>query len=806
MKKFLLLALLSFASLSFAQTAVFYRVQNFTSVKSVEAINNIGGRSLFWRAYWNPGNSPAACNVAVDSSVDNVTWVSGNVFGSQSCTTPGAITASVAAVYNYLRITVSALTTGKSVSVTLAAYESQPTDGGPQIPVISCASFPGSDAGAKINACISGSPAGAVWDARSLTSSPTAASTIAVNKKGKLLMPPTTLTSSASTNSMLISAQGAEVSCDNTANNYGGGPCILATTNATAHVVGISTGAVSVHDLSLQYSGAGVRTGGSGLKFYRDSGATGGNFYRLEIDEGLWIPINMAEGATVAFRDIRITGTAGGTGRLWTAWQIGGCQAAGTPAEMGCSTTASVTTDSSYFNIIIGYNIAAQSGAVMRVDAGVDTPEFNYLLIIASGDCQTITACGKGMVIENTTAEALPALARPNWVRCYSCIVENVGGGFVTSEPAVHITAGRSIRFDGNTAMVCGAQCFLIAPGTGATDDLKNARVVDSVEITGIISAQAGQEIIRLETQAGNYEPISSNGLAIGDIKIHHNRLAQGSLAATNTYSTIYVSANIERFHIESNNFDRFVSGVTQKPKYFVEIAAGTSNNYVVAHNQFTAAHRGTGDFLDGGTGVAKIISPNMGDGSYIVPNGVPYSMQTSAAAVGGKLYIDSGASTVTLENLSNAATQLKTTGASGNVDVIAPTRVATSGIPGQINIKDSANGSFQLNTGLDSANTLGWIQARNAGTANWHLALSPNGAGVSIGSGASAPPTDGLKVGKFIDIGDDTFANLGTPANGFEIYCTNCDTPATQGATCTSVGDTAGAWAKRVRGAWQCY
>jgi hypothetical protein len=62
------------------------------------------------------------------------------------------------------------------------------------------------------------------------------------------------------------------------------------------------------------------------------------------------------------------------------------------------------------------------------------------------------------------------------------------------------------------------------------------------------------------------------------------------------------------------------------------------------------------------------------------------------------------------------------------------------------------------------------------------------------------------LKVGKFIDIGDDTFANLGTPANGFEIYCTNCNTPAAQGDVCATGGDNLGAWAKRTRGVWKCY
>lgn len=50
------------------------------------------------------------------------------------------------------------------------------------------------------------------------------------------------------------------------------------------------------------------------------------------------------------------------------------------------------------------------------------------------------------------------------------------------------------------------------------------------------------------------------------------------------------------------------------------------------------------------------------------------------------------------------------------------------------------------------------------------------------------------------------TFAGLGTPTNGFQTYCSNCDTPASQGATCSSSGDQVGALAIRIRGGFKCY
>lgn len=54
--------------------------------------------------------------------------------------------------------------------------------------------------------------------------------------------------------------------------------------------------------------------------------------------------------------------------------------------------------------------------------------------------------------------------------------------------------------------------------------------------------------------------------------------------------------------------------------------------------------------------------------------------------------------------------------------------------------------------------------------------------------------------------VSTSTLAGLGTPANGTVIYCTNCDTPASPGATCSATGDTAGAEAHRIRGGWNCF
>lgn len=56
-----------------------------------------------------------------------------------------------------------------------------------------------------------------------------------------------------------------------------------------------------------------------------------------------------------------------------------------------------------------------------------------------------------------------------------------------------------------------------------------------------------------------------------------------------------------------------------------------------------------------------------------------------------------------------------------------------------------------------------------------------------------------------------DTLANLttqatGLPSEGFQKLCSDCDTPLTEGAACTSAGDMAGALAIYIRGALLCF
>lgn len=187
MKKLLFLILAAGLVCS-AQTPVFSRTETFTAAAAGTTITNIGGRALYYRLYWYPIGAPGSCTVAVDSSTDGSSWSAGNVIAGQTCTTPGSVTLSTAAVYNYVRINVTALSANKSVTVTVAAYETVPT-GATGTPVLNCSVFPGADAGAKITACIAALPAtGGVADARGLAGSQTISSQIAIPSDVEVLL------------------------------------------------------------------------------------------------------------------------------------------------------------------------------------------------------------------------------------------------------------------------------------------------------------------------------------------------------------------------------------------------------------------------------------------------------------------------------------------------------------------------------------------------------------------------------------------------------------------------------------------
>lgn len=76
---------------------------------------------------------------------------------------------------------------------------------------------------------------------------------------------------------------------------------------------------------------------------------------------------------------------------------------------------------------------------------------------------------------------------------------------------------------------------------------------------------------------------------------------------------------------------------------------------------------------------------------------------------------------------------------------------------------------------------------------------ISTGQVGTQVGTGIVRSRT----TANFILFTPTLFANLGTPANGTMVYCSNCDTAAVSGVCASTPGT--GAFAVRINGAWSC-
>lgn len=101
----------------------------FQSVTPGTSINNIGTAIAFQKLTWNVSGTVSACTVALDTSVDGVTWSAGGAIAGQTCTSNGTSTVA-SVVANYVRINMTAFTGTGSVSVTWNGFVTNPGGGG----------------------------------------------------------------------------------------------------------------------------------------------------------------------------------------------------------------------------------------------------------------------------------------------------------------------------------------------------------------------------------------------------------------------------------------------------------------------------------------------------------------------------------------------------------------------------------------------------------------------------------------------------------------------------------------------------
>lgn len=113
------------------------------------------------------------------------------------------------------------------------------------------------------------------------------------------------------------------------------------------------------------------------------------------------------------------------------------------------------------------------------------------------------------------------------------------------------------------------------------------------------------------------------------------------------------------------------------------------------------------------------------------------------------------------------------------------------------------------LNASFNGSNALRVVCTSGCAGTGTVTAVSGTAGQISVATGNSTPVlsiTSPFAFPGSAQLAASAYADLGTPADGTLLYCSDCDAPITQGAVCASVGAKAGAEAHRVRGTWQCY
>lgn len=124
MKKLILLAalLLAFSGTASAQTLV----QSQTFAATLTTNNGLfeGGQNVsVHNIKWSTSGTVSTCTVTIDTAPDNATWSVGGAIPSTTCTAAnGSVTVYNVTAANYVRINLSTLTGGGSITITYTGY------------------------------------------------------------------------------------------------------------------------------------------------------------------------------------------------------------------------------------------------------------------------------------------------------------------------------------------------------------------------------------------------------------------------------------------------------------------------------------------------------------------------------------------------------------------------------------------------------------------------------------------------------------------------------------------------------------
>jgi hypothetical protein len=132
MRKTLILVLIFLAFCPFLNAQQLVQSQTYTAVTTLNNGIFEGGQGVgVHNIKWTTSGTVSTCTLTVDSAPDNATWSVGNVIPSTTCTaSSGSVTVYNIAAANYVRINLSTITGGGSISITYTGYVNS-AQGGP---------------------------------------------------------------------------------------------------------------------------------------------------------------------------------------------------------------------------------------------------------------------------------------------------------------------------------------------------------------------------------------------------------------------------------------------------------------------------------------------------------------------------------------------------------------------------------------------------------------------------------------------------------------------------------------------------
>jgi len=244
---------------------------------------------------------------------------------------------------------------------------------------------------------------------------------------------------------------------------------------------------------------------------------------------------------------------------------------------IGFSYRGTINMTTSECAVTYGDYTGADTLAAFYIDSGNDGLWFNR--------CGNGAAGSDGGMVGFYMAEDTGGSFPSRWIFLQDCGIE--GGGAITwanGKDGVQIISATDVHIN-NTYIASSARGIAVSGGNGVT-------------ISGCSIFNNGRDGISI---AGGT-----------DVKVIGNKIHNNSRETADTYYGIIVAADVNDFDIQANDVGTETNyGTVSTHIYDIAIAAGTSDNYRVIGNKVKDGS--TAPFSDGGTGVNKVVSGNIG-------------------------------------------------------------------------------------------------------------------------------------------------------------------------------------------------